>query len=102
MPAPVEGLYWFNGAMNYLPYFSLAVLNAGLAFALCFANKLPTRRKFFYAAAGCVCSLVIGGGHQVAGLLNVLVLLLAAALCAVRRRNFWQVPALAAAWRGCF
>ena len=29
MPAPVEGLYWFNGAMNYLPYFSLAVLNAG-------------------------------------------------------------------------
>lgn len=46
MPAPVEGLYWFNGAMNYLPYFSLAVLNAGLAFALCFADKLPTRRKF--------------------------------------------------------
>lgn len=100
MPAPVEGLYWFNGAMNYLPYFSLAVLNAGLAFALCFADKLPTRRKFFYAAAGCVCSLVIGGGHQVAGLLNVLVLLLAAALCAVRRRNFWQVPALAAAMAG--
>ena len=95
MPAPVEGLYWFNGAMNYLPYFSLAVLNAGLAFALCFADKLPTRRKFFYAAAGCVCSLVIGGGHQVAGLLNVLVLLLAAALCAVRRRNFRQAPALA-------
>ena len=56
MPAPVEGLYWFNGAMNYLPYFSLTVLNAGLAFALCFADKLPTRRKFFYAAAGCVCS----------------------------------------------
>ena len=100
MPAPVEGLYWFNGAMNYLPYFSLAALNAGLAFALCFADKLPTRRKFFYAAAGCVCSLVIGGGHQVAGLLNVLVLLLAAALCAVRRRNFWQVPALAAAITG--
>lgn len=100
MPAPVEGLYWFNGAMNYLPYFSLAVLNAGLAFALCFADKLPTRRKFFYAAAGCVCSLFIGGGHQVAGLLNVLVLLLAAALCAVRRRNFWQVPALAAAMAG--
>ena len=63
MPAPVEGLYWFNGAMNYLPYFSLAALNAGLAFALCFADKLPTHCKFFYAAAGCVCSLVIGGGH---------------------------------------
>ncbi|HRN01604.1 MAG TPA: DUF6056 family protein [Gemmiger formicilis] len=38
--------------------------------------------------------------EEVAGLLNVLVLLLAAALCAVRRRNFWQVPALAAAMAG--
>ena len=45
MPSPVEGLYWFNGAMNYLPYFSLAALNAGLAFALCFAGKLTPRQK---------------------------------------------------------
>lgn len=64
MPTPVEGLYWFNGAMNYLPYFSLAVLNAGLAFALCFAAQLTLRRRVLYAAAGCLCSLVIGGGHQ--------------------------------------
>lgn len=99
MPTPVEGLYWFNGAMNYLPYFSLAVLNAGLAFALCFAAQLTLRRRVLYAAAGCLCSLVIGGGHQVAGLLNLLLLLLAAVLCA-RRRNFWQLPAFAAAVLG--
>ena len=99
MPSPVEGLYWFNGAMNYLPYFSLAALNAGLAFALCFAGKLTPRQKVLYALTGCVCSLVIGGGHQVAGLLNVLVLLLAAVLCA-RRRNFWQLPAFFAAVLG--
>ena len=99
MPAPVEGLYWFNGAMNYLPYFSLAVLNAGLAFALCFAAQLTLQRRVLYAAAGCLCSLVIGGGHQIAGLLNLLLLLLAAVLCA-RRRNFWQLPAFAAAILG--
>ena len=99
MPAPVEGLYWFNGAMNYLPYFSLAVLNAGLAFALCFAAQLTLRCRVLYAAAGCLCSLIIGGGHQVAGLLNLLLLLLAAVLCA-RRRNFWQLPAFAAAVLG--
>lgn len=96
MPAPVEGLYWFNGAMNYLPYFSLAVLNAGLAFALCFAGQLTARKKWLYMLAGCVCSLVIGGGHQVAGLLNVLLLLLAAVLCA-RRKNLCQLPAFIAA-----
>ena len=86
--------------MNYLPYFSLAVLNAGLAFALCFAAQLTLRRRVLYAAAGCLCSLVIGGGHQVAGLLNLLLLLLAAVLCA-RRRNFWQLPPLRRQSLGC-
>ena len=99
MPAPVEGLYWFNGAMNYLPYFSLAVLNAGLAFALCFRTQLGRGKITLFIAAGCLSSLVIGGGHQVAGLLNALVLLLATVLCA-RRRNFCQLPAFLAAATG--
>lgn len=99
MPAPVEGLYWFNGAMNYLPYFSLAVLNAGLAFALCFRTQLGRGKITLFIAAGCLSSLVIGGGHQVAGLLNALVLLLATVLCA-RRRNFCQLPAFLAAAAG--
>ena len=99
MPAPVEGLYWFNGAMNYLPYFSLAVLNAGLAFALCFRTQLGRGEIALFIAAGCLSSLVIGGGHQVAGLLNALVLLLATVLCA-RRRNFCQLPAFLAAAAG--
>lgn len=99
MPAPVEGLYWFNGAMNYLPYFSLAVLNAGLAFALCFRTQLGRGKITLFIAAGCLSSLVIGGGHQVAGLLNALVLLLATVLCA-RRRNFCPLPAFLAAAAG--
>ena len=101
MPAPVEGLYWFNGAMNYLPYFSLAVLNAGLAFALCFRTQLGRGKITLFIAADCLSSLVIGGGHQVAGLLNALVLLLATVLCA-RRRNFCQLPAFLAAAAGLF
>ena len=69
MPAPVEGLYWFNGAMNYLPYFSLAVLNAGLTFGLCFAPQLTRKQRTLYCAAGVVIGFIISGGHQVAGLL---------------------------------
>lgn len=96
MPSPVEGLYWFNGAMNYLPFFALAVLNAGLAFALCFGQ---TRRKPLLALAGVALSLLIGGGHQVVGVLNLLVLGLAALLC-LRRKNAWQLPALLAGVAG--
>ena len=99
MPAPVEGLYWFNGAMNYLPYFSLAVLNAGLTFGLCFAPQLNHKQRTLYCAAGVVIGFIIGGGHQVAGLLNVLVLLLAVVLCA-RQRRFYHLPAFLVAVAG--
>ena len=92
MPAPVEGLYWFNGAMNYLPYFSLAVLNAGLTFGLCFAPQLTHKQRTLYCAAGVVIGFIIGGGHPGAGLLYVLVLLLAVVLCA-RQRRFLHLPA---------
>lgn len=43
--------------MNYLPYFSLAALNAGLAFALCFAGKLTPRQKVLYALTAACAAL---------------------------------------------
>lgn len=97
MPSPVEGLYWFNGAMNYLPYFALTVLNAGLVFALCL--PLSRTRRCAYAVAGVVIGLVIGGGHQVVGELNLLLLLLAL-FVTLRRRNFWICPAFVSAVLG--
>lgn len=96
MPSPVEGLYWFNGAMNYLPYFALAVLNAGLSFALCLPRGMSAHRRIAYVFFGVLIGQVIGGGHQVVGELNLLLLLLAVIVCA-RRRNFWLCPALTAA-----
>lgn len=96
MPSPVEGLYWFNGAMNYLPYFALAILNAGLSFALCLPRGISVRRRITFACVGVLIGLVIGGGHQVVGELNLLLLFFAVIVC-VRRRNFWLCPALAAA-----
>lgn len=99
MPSPVEGLYWFNGAMNYLPYFSLAVLNAGIALVLCTPKTISRRRRIFFAAAGVIIGLLIGGGHQVVGELNLLLLLLFS-IHALYRRNFWVCPALASALIG--
>lgn len=99
LPSPVEGLYWFNGAMNYLPYFSLAVLNMGIALALCMRKDLSVKKCVAFAAAGVLIGLVIGGGHQVVGELNLLMLLLITVLC-LRHRNFWLFPALAASIAG--
>lgn len=99
MPSPVEGLYWFNGAMNYLPYFALAILNAALMFALLLPRSTSRRRQIGFMVAGVLLGLVIGGGHQVVGELNLL-LLLAGTILAMRRRNFRVCPALVAALIG--
>lgn len=99
MPSPVEGLYWFNGAMNYLPYFALTILNAALMFALLMPHITSRRRQIGFMVAGVLIGLVIGGGHQVVGELNLL-LLLAGTVFALRRRNLRLCPALAAALIG--
>lgn len=99
MPSPVEGLYWFNGAMNYLPFFSLTVLNAGIAFVLCRPQGLSRRRKSALAFFGVIIGLVVGGGHQVVGELNLL-LLLGSVGFTVRKKNFWLCPALVSALIG--
>lgn len=99
MPNPAEGLYWFNGAVNYQLYFAAAVLNAGVTFALALPASATRRGRVGLMAAGVLAGLFIGGGHQVVGVLNLLVLLLAAVLCGMRR-NFRHLPALAAAAAG--
>lgn len=97
MPNQVEGLFWYNGAMNYVPFFSLAVLNAGIAFALAWDGRRPGKKGVLLALAGCVCSLIIGGGHHVAVLLNAMVLFLSTVFALWKRRGLWTVPPLLAA-----
>ncbi len=99
MPSPVEGLYWFNGAMNYLPYFSLCILNTALMLALAMPAQITKKRRIIFMACGVVIGFVIGGGHQVVGELNLLLLLFGVIVCA-RHRNFRICPALAAAIAG--
>lgn len=94
MPNPVEGLYWFNGAVNYQLFFAVAVLNAGFTLALALPGASTPRSRFGLIIGGVLAGLFIGGGHQVVGLLNILILFMALVLCA-RRRRFLHLPALA-------
>jgi len=85
LPNQVEGLYWFNGAMNYIPFFALTALNTGLLFDLQFSTG---KRRMAELTASCALGLVISGGHHVVGLLNMLLLLLAV-LVGLKRRSGW-------------
>lgn len=95
MPNQVEGLFWFNGAANYIPFFALTVLNAGLLFHLLAGEKYPV----WPAAVSAAVSVVVSGGHHVAALLDMLVLLLAL-LAGVRCKRFAVVLPFAAGLAG--
>lgn len=94
MPNQVEGLYWFNGAANYIPFFALTVLNVGLL-----ADQLAARRPWISMLASVALSAVISGGHHVAALLNLMLLALAVP-AALRRRRAWPLLPFAAGLAG--
>ena len=88
MPNQVEGLFWFNGAANYIPFFALSVLNAGLLFHLLASGSCPV----WAAAVSAAVSVVVSGGHHVAALLDMLVLLLALLIGLRRKRPVVLLP----------
>lgn len=97
MPSPVQGLYWFNGAMHYIPWTMLTFLNAALLLEIALCKK-PGRRIWLTAAVS-LSSLLISGGNPATGFLNLLVLGLGLLLMPGKKR-LWVALALVFALAG--
>lgn len=94
MPNQVESLYWYNGAMNYIPFFAMAMAAAALLVGLWPGKSLsPAGMRPLRLAICCALCLLIGGGHHVVILLT-LMLLFAALVCIARKRSAWPVAPL--------
>ncbi len=70
LPNLKEGLYWFNGAWNYMPFFFLSLVNIGLCLKYLFIDN---RKK--YIVLSCLLSFVISGGNHVTSFMNILLLM---------------------------
>lgn len=68
MPAPVEGLYWFNGACNYIPFLSCVIINVA------FLHRYNDTGKNKYIILSCVNSFIISGANHVTSFLNIMIL----------------------------
>lgn len=102
MPNQVESLYWYNGAMNYLPFFALSLGVAALVISLMPGGSLcPARARPLRVVISCALCLLIGGGHHVVILLTLMLLAFALAWFA-RRRAFWPAAPLAACLAGLY
>lgn len=72
MPSIVQGLYWFNGAWNYIPFFYLTLFNVALLVRFEY-EKEPKKR---WLIGSVLLSFLISGGNHVTGFLNIMLLAL--------------------------
>lgn len=96
MPNPVEGLFWFNGAMNYIPFFALTLFNGGVILRL---SQEKGYKALAWTILSCVIAFVVSGGHQVAALLNLMLIFLAL-IIQVPKKRFWTAAPLAVGLAG--
>lgn len=71
LPSALNGLYWYNGSWNYMPFFFLCLLNVGLNLRYIYINN--TRKRNL--AMSCILSFIISGGNHVTAFLNILLLI---------------------------
>lgn len=98
MPNQVEGLYWYNGAMNYIPFFALTMLLVSLLVRTYTAKARGV--KVLFTLLGCVLCALIAGGHHVVILL-ALMLLAFAVVAFARKKMAWPLHLCWSVWAGC-
>ena len=100
MPSGTQGLFWYNGAVNYIPFTMLTVFNIVLIGSLYFRNRDAAYFVLHIVAA--VCSFVISGGNHVSAFANILMTAMLVP-CFIHRRRFCAVlPLMSAAAGFCF
>lgn len=94
LPSPNEGLYWYNGAMNYLPWVFADLLNVCLMIEIWYMGK--ERKGKVILLLSTILSFLISGGNHVTSFANILVLLAITAILLMKRRYYSLVSLVSA------
>lgn len=90
LPSPLGGLYWFNGAMNYMPW---AFSNLLTVCILLEADKTSRKNKrIALVALATVIAFLTSGGNHVTAFANILLLLIFTAVKLPSKKFFPAVP----------
>ena len=92
LPSAIEGLYWFNGAWNYTPFFFLSLVNLAVIIRYIFFPK--NAKRYIFVSA--LLSFVISGGNHVTGFLNILLLLCLTIPAFMRKKRYVLISLVSA------
>lgn len=94
MPSAIEGLFWYNGAMNYIPFAFFDILNLCLLVEIYYAGK-DTKGKILVIVST-ILSFLISGGNHVTAFANILFLLLAVIYLLPKKKYYAIAPLISA------
>lgn len=98
MPSAVQGLYWYNGAVNYMPFVFLTILNMALMLEYAFSGG---GQSIVCIVVSVLLSFTISGGNHVTAFLNIMCLLVACIILLPKKKIgvlFSLASALAGFW----
>lgn len=92
MPSPVEGLYWYNGAMNYTFFFGVMILLFCLVLEL--MQEIGGWRLYIRVFAGCITAFALSGGNHVTAFAGLLLTFGILAGCVFWRKKSYALRVL--------
>lgn len=95
MPDPVEGLFWFNGAVNYLFFWGLFLVN--ISILISYFNK---DRAYISLLISFILSFLISGGNHITGFVNIMFVCCIFAYSLYKKRRILIVFSLVSAILG--
>lgn len=95
MPSPVEGLFWYNGAIYYTFFYSLSLILVSLILLFYQSNHLLG--QLVYSLFIGVLGLIVGGGNFTAALVTAVVLVYILIYGIVLKKKRFLIAALALA-----
>ena len=94
LPSATEGLYWYNGAMNYTPWFFTNIFNFCLL--LYIKDKPKSLKLNCTIVISTILSFLTSGGNHVTAFANILLLIILSTYFILKKKYHTIFPLLAA------
>ncbi len=96
MISTIQGLYWYCGAFDYIPFFFLTIVNTALILKYYSSEK----ENWFLAALSMLISFINSGGNHITAFVNILILCVLSAVCLWKKKRYGVIASFLVAVGG--